>query len=96
MHGTRLAGLLRALNAEVRPAISSRSRATDHARHYGCFLGFLDRRGLLQPDAQAAANVTPENVDLLHRRTEDRVCSMTVHGSICKLRRVAQYIAPGS
>ena len=33
-----------------------------HERHYGNFLGFLDRNGLLRRDAPAAANVTPENV----------------------------------
>jgi integrase len=35
-----------------------------HERHYGNFLGFLDRNGLLRRDAPAAANVTPENVDV--------------------------------
>jgi hypothetical protein len=34
-----------------------------HERHYGNFLGFLDRNGLLRRDAPAAANVTLENVD---------------------------------
>ena len=67
----------------------------DHARHYGCFLGFLDRCGLLEPDGPAAANVTPENVDAYLAELKGRVGSMTVHGSICKLRRAAQYIAPG-
>jgi hypothetical protein len=35
-----------------------------HERHYGNFLGCLDRNGLLQREAPAAANVTPENVDV--------------------------------
>ena len=67
----------------------------DHARHYGCFLDFIDRRGLLRSDAQAAAHVTIDNVDPYIAELKDRVSSVTVHGSICKLRRAAQYIAPG-
>ena len=65
-----------------------------HAERYGYFLGFLDRRGLLQPGAPAAANVTPENVDLYLAELKRRLAPMTIHGSICQLRRVAQYIAP--
>src|SRR2546430_2376321 len=34
-----------------------------HEGHYGNFLGFLDRHGLLRRDAPVAANVTPENVE---------------------------------
>jgi integrase len=67
----------------------------DHARHYGCFLGFLDRGGLLRTDGPAAANVTADNVDAYLAELKGRVGSVTVHGSICKLRRAAQYIDPG-
>ena len=95
MHGTQLASLLRASSAEVWPAISSRSRATTLFGHYGCFLDFLDRHGLLRSDEQAAANVTVENVDVYIAELKDRVGSVTVHGSISKLRRAAQFIAPG-
>jgi integrase len=66
----------------------------DHAYHYGNFLGFLDRRGLLQRDGPAAASVTPENVDAYLAELKQRVSSVTVHGSICKLRRAARYINP--
>ena len=66
----------------------------DHAYHYGNFLGFLDRRGLLQRDGPAAASVTPENVDAYLAELKQRVSSVTVHGSICKLRRAARYIDP--
>jgi integrase len=66
----------------------------DHARHYGSFLGFLDRCGLLQRNEPGAANVTSENVAAYLIELKGRVSSMTVHGSICKLRRAAQYIAP--
>ena len=43
----------------------------------------------------AAANVTVENVDAYIAELKDRVGSVTVHGSISKLRRAAQYMAPG-
>jgi integrase len=67
----------------------------DHTRHYGPFLGFLDRRGLLRPDGQAAAHVTVDNVDAYIAELKHRVGSVTVYGSICKLRRAAQFLAPG-
>lgn len=68
---------------------------SDHAWHYGCFLGFIDRRRLLRSEAQAGAHVTVGNVDAYLAELKDRVGSVTVHGSICKLRRAAQFIAPG-
>jgi integrase len=67
----------------------------DHAQHYGNFLGFLKRRGLLQSEGPPAANVIPEKVDAYLAELKDRVASTTLHGSICRLRRTAQYIAPG-
>ncbi|MDR3484264.1 MAG: tyrosine-type recombinase/integrase [Bradyrhizobium sp.] len=66
----------------------------DHAYHYGNFLGFLDRSGLLRHDGAAAANVTAENVDAYLAEIKRRVSPMTVHCSICKLRRAAKYMAP--
>lgn len=67
----------------------------DHARHYASFLGFLDQCGLLQSEGPPAANVTPEKVNAHLAELKGRVALMTVHGSICKLRRAAQYMAPG-
>lgn len=67
----------------------------DHAAHYGNFLGFLDRSGLLQRDEAVAANVTSEKVGAYIDELKGRVASTTLHGSICKLRRAAQYMAPG-
>ena len=67
----------------------------DHAAHYGNFLGFLDRGGLLRRDRPPAANVTAENVDAYLIELKNRVASTTLHGSICKLRSAAQFIAPG-
>ncbi len=66
----------------------------DHAAHYGNFLGFLDRCGLLGRDGLPAANVTPEHVDGYLNELKDRLASTTLHGTICRLRRTAQYIAP--
>jgi integrase len=67
----------------------------DHVRHYGSFLSFLDRRGLLRMDGPPAVNVTTDNVDAYLTEIKNRLSSTTVNTSICKLRRVAQFIAPG-
>jgi hypothetical protein len=67
----------------------------DHALHYGNFLGFLDRCGSLQTDGPPAANVTPNKVEAYLTELKGRVSSVTVHGSICRLRRAAQYMVPG-
>ena len=64
-----------------------------HERHYGSFLGCLDRNGLLRRDAPAAANVTPENVDAFLAEAKARMSSTTVHVSICCLRRAARYMS---
>src|SRR5712671_3464922 len=54
----------------------------DLARRYGYFLDFLERTGLLEPDAEQAAQVTPENVAQYVAELKGRVSSVTVHGSI--------------
>jgi hypothetical protein len=66
-----------------------------HERHYGNFLGFLDRNGLLRRDAPAAANVTPENVDTYLAEAKARLSSTTVHVAMCCRRRAARYMIPG-
>jgi integrase len=66
----------------------------DHAAHYGNFLGFLDRNGLLEMDGPAAANVTAAKVDAYLAEIKTRMSSMTLHAWVCRLRRVAQYMAP--
>ena len=50
---------------------------------------------MLRSDRLAAANVTLDNVDAYIAELKDRVSSVTVYGSISKLRRAAQFIAPG-
>jgi integrase len=66
----------------------------DIARRYGLFLGFLRLNGLLNPDAGAAAQVTPANVEAYTADLADRVSSVTAWNCIYKLRRAAQLIAP--
>jgi len=66
----------------------------DHAQQYGYYLGFLNRNGLLEPDGPAAANVTAPKMDAYVAALKRRVSSMTVCTRICRLRRVAQYMAP--
>jgi integrase len=67
----------------------------DLARRYGYFLDFLSRRGLLQLNTLAAATlVTPDNVEPYIAELKERVGSVTLYGSIHKLRRTAEIIAP--
>jgi hypothetical protein len=65
------------------------------ARHYGCFLDFLRRRGLLKSNEQAAVQVTPQNVEAYIAELNDHVSSVTVYAAICTLRRAAKYMSPG-
>ena len=66
----------------------------DYAYHYGNFLGFLDRSGLLRSDGPAAANVTAENVDAYLVELKKRISHMTAHGLISHMRSVARFIDP--
>jgi len=66
----------------------------DLALRYGFFLDFLHRHDLLPLDGPAAAAVTAENVDRYIAELKARVSSVTVYGSISKLRRTAQLVAP--
>jgi integrase len=67
---------------------------SDLERRYGYFLDFIDRRGLLDPNKAAGGHVTPENVDTYLEELTARVGSVTVQGSICKLRRACELIDP--
>ena len=68
----------------------------DLRKRYGLFLDFLSRSGRLDMNAPAGAQVTPENVEGYVAELKNRVSSVTVYGSIQKLRRFVQLIAPGS
>jgi site-specific recombinase XerD len=73
-----------------------RQTTRDHyAERYACFLGFLQRTGLLQSEGAPAVNVTPDKVDAYLADLKGRVASTTTHDSISTLRLVAQIIAPG-
>jgi site-specific recombinase XerD len=67
----------------------------DLMKRYGLFLDFVSRSGRLDMNALAAAHVTPENVEGYVTELKSRVSSVTVYGSIQKLRRFVQLIAPG-
>src|SRR4051794_22911845 len=66
----------------------------DLRRRYGYFLDCLNRRGLLDQNKAAGGHVTPENVDAYLKELAARVGSVTVQGSIYKLRRACELIDP--
>jgi hypothetical protein len=66
----------------------------DLRKRYGLFLDFLARSGRLHMNAPTGALVTPENVEGYVAELKSRVSSVTVYGSIQKLRRFVQLIAP--
>jgi integrase len=66
----------------------------DLARRYGYFLDFLLRSHRLDLKADPATQVTRQNVEPYVAELKERVSSVTVYGSICKLRSTAQLIAP--
>jgi hypothetical protein len=61
---------------------------------YGYFLDYLRRHGVPLSQGRPADQVTPENVAFYIAELQDRVASVTMHGSIYKLRRVAELLAP--
>jgi site-specific recombinase XerD len=65
----------------------------DLARRYGYFLDHIQRTEGLDPGAGAATLVSPERVERYLTELQVRVGSVTVHGSIYKLRRMAQVLA---
>jgi integrase len=66
----------------------------DLAKRYGLFLDSVIRSGQLDVDAAAGAQVTPNNVTAYVSELKCRVSSVTVYGSIQKLRRMVQLVAP--
>ncbi len=67
----------------------------DLERRYGYFLDFLERAGRLKLCETPAALVTEENVSPYLEELRARVCSVTCHGNIYKLRRMAEILDPG-
>jgi len=67
----------------------------DFTTRYGAFLGSLQRRGVLNPKAGAAAQVTRPNVDAYIVELKARkVSSVTIWNCIYKLRRASQLLDP--
>jgi hypothetical protein len=76
---------------------ASRMRAVtqkDLANRYGLYLDYVQRMNRLEPSAAAGSHVIPEHVLAFVRELQERVSSVTVHGSIYKLRRATEIIAP--
>src|SRR5262245_29669687 len=66
----------------------------DFTTRYGAYLGFLQRRGVLNLKAGAAAQVTRPNVKAYVAELEGRVSTVTTWNCIYKLRRTAQLLNP--
>jgi site-specific recombinase XerD len=66
----------------------------DLGKRNGLFLESVARAGRLDMNAPAGAHVTPENVAGWVAELKGRVSSVTVYGSIQKLRRFTQLIVP--
>jgi hypothetical protein len=64
------------------------------AQRYGAFLDFVTRSKRLDQAAEAGAYVRPNLVEPYVEELKGRVSSVTVYGSIQKLRRMTQLIAP--
>jgi integrase len=67
----------------------------DLVRRYGYFLDHVERMEGLDRNAKAASYVSPDRVDRFLAELQARVGSVTVYGSIYKLRRMAELLAPG-
>jgi site-specific recombinase XerD len=65
----------------------------DLARRYGYFLDHVQRTEGLDLSAGAAALVSPSRVNRFVAELQARVSSVTLHGSIYKLRRMSQLLA---
>jgi len=68
----------------------------DLCRRYGYFMDFIRRTEGLDPNAAVVSYVTPDRVARYEAELEKRVSSVTVHGSIYKLRRMAQILNPSA
>lgn len=67
----------------------------DLERRYGYFLDYIARSGTnIAPDVSSAFYVTPQSVDGYVSELTGRVSSVTTYGSIHKLRRIVQLLAP--
>jgi hypothetical protein len=67
----------------------------DLARRYGYFLDHLDRTHMPLCSGEPAGQVTPDNVATYIAELRQRVSSVTLYGSVHKLRRVSELMSPG-
>jgi integrase len=67
----------------------------DLAQRYWYFLDHVQRSEGLDPHAGATVYVSPDRVEHYVGELKARVSSVTVHGSIYKLRRMAELLRPG-
>jgi len=58
------------------------------------FLGFLDRKGILDRGSEAGTQTTPANVAIYIAELQTHVRAATVHNCIYKLRRASELLAP--
>jgi len=67
----------------------------DFINRYGAYLGFVQRRGVLNAKAAAAAQVTRSNVNAYIAELKERkLSSVTIWNCIYKLRRASQLLDP--
>jgi len=66
----------------------------DFTARYGAYLGFLQRRRVLNLEAGTAAQVTRPNVKAYVAELKERVSSVTTWNCIYKLRRATQLLNP--
>src|SRR5262249_20715402 len=66
----------------------------DLARRYGYFVDHVQRTEGLDSGANAGLLVTPARVERFLAELQARVGSVTVHGTIYKLRRMSELLAP--
>jgi len=66
----------------------------DLEQRYGFFLDYIARTSILDLDAEVGAYILPMNVEGYLAELKARVSSVTVYGSIHKLRRFVQLVAP--
>jgi len=66
----------------------------DLVQRYGLFLDHVARQEGLDPQSPIGATATPEHVATYVAELKQRVSSVTTHGSIAKLRRIAELLDP--
>jgi site-specific recombinase XerD len=82
------------LNPGGRASHFAEASLKDFITRYGAYLGFLQRRGILNLKAPPAAQVTRSKVKAYVAELKARVSSVTTWNCIYKLRRMSQLLNP--